>query len=409
MKNKFVAALVSLMVALGLWLYVITVVSPGSEEIFPNIPLVLQNEAALTERGLMVVTEDMPTVTLKLSGNRSDLNKINSSNITLIANLSGIYEPGEQQLAYDIIYPGDIANNAFVVESRTPRLITIEVQRRVTKEVPVVLSFAGQIPEDYMADKQNPVLDYQNVTITGPEPVIEQITQAVILVDLENQTESINESMPFTLCDEAGEAVDAHLVVTDVGKINVSLKIQRIKEIPLTVTVVDGGGATEATSTITIDPLTIRVAGSDTLLEQLAEVNLGTINLAEQMSENNSLSFPIKLPEGVDNLSGVQEAQVTIQFPILRTITFKVTNIQAINVPEGMEAEIITKELQVRIRGPKEEMEQLKEADISITVDLTGAAQGASTVKPTIVLPEAFVQADAVGSYSVSVNLKQGG
>lgn len=409
MKNKFVAALVSLVIALGLWIYVITVVSPGSEDTFANIPVVLRNEEALTARGLMIVTEDIPTVTLRLSGNRSDLNKLNPSNITLIANLSGIYSPGVQQLSYEILYPGDIASNAFVEESRSPGRITIEVERRVTKEVPVVLAFSELPSEDYIADTQNPVLDYPNVTITGPAPVIEQITQAVIQVDLADRTESVDEAMAFTLCDEAGEAVDAHLVVTDVGKVNVAVKIQRIKEIPLTVTVIDGGGATSETSTVEIEPQTIRIAGSDILLEQLPELNLGTINLAEQTEASNFVSFPIKLPEGVENLAGVQEAQITVQFPNLRTTTYKVTDIQAINVPEGMEADIITQELQVRIRGPKEVMEQLKDTDISVTVDLAGAAQGASTVKPTIVLPEAFAQADAVGSYSVSVDLKQGG
>ena len=95
MKNKFAAALFSLIVAFGIWLYVITTVSPGSEDTFSNIPVTLQNEAALSERGLMVTTQDVPTVTLRLSGNRSDLIKLNSSNIVLTADLSGIYEPGK--------------------------------------------------------------------------------------------------------------------------------------------------------------------------------------------------------------------------------------------------------------------------------------------------------------------------
>ena len=49
MKNKVLTALFSLAVAFGLWLYVITVVSPGSEATFYNIPVVFQGEGELTK------------------------------------------------------------------------------------------------------------------------------------------------------------------------------------------------------------------------------------------------------------------------------------------------------------------------------------------------------------------------
>ena len=160
MKNKFAAALFSLTVAFGIWLYVITTVSPGSEDTFSGIPVTLQNEAALSERGLMVTTQDVPTVTLRLSGNRTDLIKLNSSNIVLTADLSGIYEPGERKLTYNIAFPGDIANNAFVVESQSPRYVTVDIERKITKDVDVALNFQGEIADGYLADTQNPSMDH---------------------------------------------------------------------------------------------------------------------------------------------------------------------------------------------------------------------------------------------------------
>lgn len=93
-KNRLLSVLLAVSIALVLWMYVITVVSPNSEDTFYNIPVVLQGEPMLESYGLMNVTENIPTVTLKLSGNRSDLNKVNSSNITLIADLSKVYEAG---------------------------------------------------------------------------------------------------------------------------------------------------------------------------------------------------------------------------------------------------------------------------------------------------------------------------
>ncbi|HIT33557.1 MAG TPA: hypothetical protein IAC31_02865 [Candidatus Faecousia intestinigallinarum] len=404
MKNKFAAVLLSVLAAFALWWYVITTVSPGSEAVFSNIPVTLTGDAVLSERGLMI-TSDIPAVTLRLSGNRSDLNRLTSASIRLEASLTGIYEPGEHELSYDIIYPGEFANNAFVAESQSPRQITVMVESRISKQVPVETRFMGQVPEGYMLDRENSSLDYDAVTVTGPQSVVDQIEKAVIELDVEGRTETINESLSFVLCNAQDEPVDVEQIVTDVGRINVTVPIQRMKTVELTVDVISGGGATEATSEINIDPLTIQVAGSDTLLENLEEIKLGTINLGEISSTETERTFAIQLPEGIRNLTGQTEAKVSIRFPDLRTVSCRVTNFQQVNVPEGMQAEVLTKELTVNIRGPQTLMANFKETDVIIRVDLSNASQGASTVRAEVVLPAEFSAAGAVGSYSVNVNV----
>ena len=81
MKSKFWKILLSFVIAFGLWIYVITVVSPGSEKTYYDIPVILQNEATLQREGLMITAIDDDDVTLQLSGNRTDLNELNESNI----------------------------------------------------------------------------------------------------------------------------------------------------------------------------------------------------------------------------------------------------------------------------------------------------------------------------------------
>ena len=74
MKNKVLSAALSLVIAFVLWFYVITVVSPGSEDWVYDIPVVFEGETVLTEdRGMMIASrsEDV-LIDLKLSGNRVD-------------------------------------------------------------------------------------------------------------------------------------------------------------------------------------------------------------------------------------------------------------------------------------------------------------------------------------------------
>ena len=155
MKNKLLAALLSLVVSVALWFYVVTVVSPNSDKHFSNIPVTIQSEVVLQERGLMITSTELPKVSLHLGGNRSDLNKLNSSNITVIADVSRIGEPGTHNLTLTPTFPGDVPNNAISVLSRTPSVIAIKVERRITKEVPAHLHRHNA----YLSDSLN-ILSY---------------------------------------------------------------------------------------------------------------------------------------------------------------------------------------------------------------------------------------------------------
>ncbi len=404
MKNKVLPALLSVGVALALWLYVVTVVSPNSDKHYNNIPVTIQSEIILQERGLMITTTELPKVSLHLEGNRTDLNKLNNSNITVSADVSRIGETGTHTLTLVPYFPGDVPNNAITVLSRTPSTITVMVEQRVTKEVPVDIQYTGTLSEEYMADKENKTLDYEKISVIGPKSVVDQIAMARVDVNLNNRTESISEQFRYSLCNAKGEPVDAALVTTNVNAVSLTLKILRVKEIALAVNVINGGGATQETAKITIEPKTIRVSGPNSILENMDSLELGTINLAE-ISGDKTLTLPIKLPEGVTNETGLQAAMVNIQFPNLGTKVLTVTQIQGVNVPEGLNVDFITQRLEIQVRGPKSRLQKVEASDIKVTVDFADEQVGTATVKAEITIDIDGV--GAVGIYNVTATLRE--
>lgn len=407
MKSKIVSALVAIAFAFGLWLYVITVESPGSDQKYYNIPVVFEGETILKDRKLMITSGTPADVDLHLSGNRSDLDQVNSANITVKADLTKIYDPGQHELEYTISYPGSVASNAFTEENRDPDRILVTVERVETKEVPVEIIYTGSLPQDFSYDKENALLDYPVINVKGPLSVVEQIAKARISVDLNGRNESISQNFKFTLCNEAGAPVDAELITVNTQEIHLDLKIQRVKEVKLTVTIVDGGGATAQTATYDINPQTIKVSGSEAALEGLDSINLGTINLGDYL---NATPLPFQIPqiEGVTNLTGVTEAVVDLKFPGLTNKEITVESIELINIPEGMTAELITEKITLIIRGPSSDMAKLMLEDVKITVDLTGAEAGTSTYKAKVVIG-AYPALGAVGAYSANVTVEQEG
>lgn len=407
MKNKVWSLLLSVVLATSLWLYVVTTVSPGSKTTIDNVPVVFEGESWLLENRNLMITEGMETtVDLELSGNRSDLNKLNPSNIILKVDLTKIYEAGTANMIYTTGWPSDVPSGAITVESRNPAAIRLNVEKRLIKEIPVNVVFTGAVPEDFIADTENVVLDYPVINIKGPASVVEKVTQARIDVELEDRTESMSENYRYTLCDEEGNPVDAEQITTDVAEVHLDVKIQRYQEVPLKVNVVYGGGATEGYTRYEIKPASIRVSGSEAVLSDLTEIVLGTVSFAER-TENELLTFPINLPEGITNLTGITKAEVEIRFVGLSIKEFTTENIKVINVPAGLQYELMNEVVKVTLRGPVARINQIKPEDIVVTVDLSGKEIGASTVKAAVsIKTDAEEVVGAVGTHTVSVTLK---
>ena len=408
MKSKASSILLSLVIAFGLWLYVVTNVSQEAEYTIYNVPVVMEGEALLNEKNLMITSVSADDVDLTLSGSRSDLAKVNNSNMILKVNLGEIAEPQEKKaLEYTPVYPGDVATNALTIENRHPARIYVTVEARRNKEVPVEVVWIGSTPDGFMSDRENRVLDYDKVNVVGPASVADLIEKAVIEVDLNDRKESVSQDYRYTLCDKNGNPVDAELITTNVENIHLDVKIQKVKEVKLVAEIVYGGGATEKNTTVTVEPAVIRLAGGGAVLEELGDtINLGRIDLST-IERSQELTIPITLPEDVTNLSNITEAKVNIKFAGLLTKEFEVENIEAVNVPDGLEADIMEKKLTVVLRGTAMDLSKIMPEDIHIRADFTGAVVGTSTFKATVHLGEEFSAIGAIRSYSVTANVTE--
>lgn len=408
LTRKILTALASLVIALALWLYVVTVVGPEYTDTFRDIPVTFQGVSALEERGLMLLMEETPTVTLELSGNRSDLNKLSASNISVTVDLSKIYDPGKTAYRYDVSFPGNVADDAITVQSQKPTGITLEIVRKAYKDVPIEVDFNGMLSESYI--KEKPVLETETVRISGPEDVVDSIETARITVELSDETTTtLSGEYSFTLCDADREPVDAKFISVSgeaAQSVTVTVPIKRVKEIPLTVKLIEGGGATAANSTVEIEPQTIQVSGSEAQLADMEEISLGTVDLTTIL-EDTEFTFDIVLPEDMTNETGLTQATVNVSFPKLTTKEFRVTHFQTVNVPAGMTAEVSTKELVVTLRGSKSVIEQLIADDITVTADFSNVTAGTQYVEVTVTVNGGGSEVGAIGTYKVLARVEE--
>lgn len=406
-KNQLFYFLIALVISFGLWAYVVTTVSPESEATYFNIPVVLNNADILRDKGFIVVTETEPTVTLKLRGNRSDLNNLKNSDITVIADLAKINEAGEQMLSCSVSFGG---TNAFEILNQNPNQITLEIVRWSTKEVDVVPNWIGSVDPNCIDYRDEIVLDRDKITITGPKSVVDQITQARLDVDLTGRTETISESSRYTLCNEDGEPVDASDIRTNAAEISYTLKILRTKTLTLTYDVKYAGGATASNTTVTLDYDSILVAGSETILSELGNtLHLGTIDLSED-TEEKIFAITEGMLLGAENRSRLWQVKATITLPELenKTVSVPASSITVTGLPEGMTATVVPVSVPITLRGYAEQLANIGETDIAITVDLSDAIPGADRYIGEVSLDETESQwVSVIGTYYIDINVTQ--
>lgn len=402
MKNKFSMLVLSIVIAFSLWMYVVLVVNPESEQTYYNIPVVLDGTSALSDRDLMITSDTNYTVTLKLSGNRTDLNKLDSSNITILADLSQITEAGEYNIKYSVSYPGSVQSGNIEELERSAQYVTVVVAERVQKEIPVKLEHTGTLPDNYSADLQNAVLDRTTMTVSGPKDVIDRIDYAKITVDLTDQTANIVNTYRPTLCDRSGQIVtDVSQVTASVSEIRASVKVSMLKTISIRAEVIAGGGMVAEDISYTLDRASIVVSGAQSALEYLNEIVV-TIDLSK-LTESQKLIFDIKLPDGVTNVTGVSQVTADVQVPEMTTRTLTVTAAQFSwsNVPDNTDIAILTEQLQITVRGRENRLEELTAENITVVVDFTDALIGSADYFTATVRISGVSNVGAVGEYTV--------
>ena len=110
----------------------------------------------------------------------------------------------------------------------------------------------------------------------------------------------------------------------------------------------------------------------------------------------------IKIPAGCENISGYTTTNLSIRFHGLVTKSFTVTNIKHVGASERQRFDLIAPSVDVELRGPAEDMEQVTEEDIRIVVDLTEIASDGTVTLPATVLVDGYSEVGAIGSPTVT-------
>ena len=407
--RKLVTMLISLLAAILLWLYVVTIIAPELSFGVDDIPISIDGNFVLQERELVITNRDVTTVDLELSTARVNKSKLNRDTIRINADASKVREPGTYKLPCEVTFPDTVRSSEVDIKGKSVDYVTITVSQLQRKNFQIVPNWIGleSMGKDYLFDRENVVQEPEQIEVYGPQEEVEKISRVVFDYDVSTLTETIIDRATIQFLDENGEEIELSELTSimlpedsfsEDGKpqIRLTLPVYLTREIPLTILFTEGGGVKRENASFELSTPSIRVKGPADKIEALDSIlkdgylELGTVDLSE-IPDSNELekTFPLELPAGVFSISAETEIGATIHLTGVSTEKITISDIRLLNIPTGFDT-VHTKNVEVTVRGSTEEIRQIKSdpSGIYVLVDLRDYTQPVNITLPGQVVNE---------------------
>ncbi|MDM8237883.1 CdaR family protein [Pseudoflavonifractor phocaeensis] len=402
-ESRWFYILLSVLLAVLIWMYIRDVENPTQEGTYYGVEIQISGERVLEERGLTVASISQKTVNVTVNAPISVHNDLRG-NITATVDVSQCTEPGEYQLTCTPKLPSNIdTTGAYFPDSA--QVVTVVIDNLATETKTLELKLEGSVADGYQAGA--PVFDPETVELSGTAEQLAQVSRAVVILEADGLKQSYSGRLPITLLDENDEPITDTNISMSEETAYLTLPVGVMKEVPLTVSFIPGGGATgDGDVEVDIQPKTINVIGTEEAVAGLTEISLGSIDLSTVL-DTSVITMPIRLSSALDNASGITEAQVTVTIKGLSTRSLDVSNIEITNVPDGYTVEKVTQTRTIVIRGSESALEQVDPNQVWIVADMSKiTATGTNSVPVTVYL-NASDEVGVVGEYKIVVNIKK--
>ena len=406
-ESKVFWAFISLLMALALWIYIVSLSSDEFTRTFRGVPVQLINEDILRSSRNMVITNlDTNSVTVTVVGPRRIVSALSAEDIVAQVDVSRLSQAAYTSQQYTVVFPDGNASS-LTTTYRSPETVNFMVSEQIKKQLQVRGSFEGQTAEGFTAEV--PVFEPSIITAFGPEAYLKNVDHAWVTFGAnEEVSQTYSVETGFSLQNKDGEELSTTGLNFSTDVITATLPILSVKEVPLAVNLIDGGGATADNVIVSFDPVSsITLVGDSALLAGKNKIIVATIDLS---SFENSFSdtYVIPLDDGVRNQTGVSEVKVTVEVIGLASKTFTVTEMSCINVTSGYEASIISESINVKLRGSEESINRVQSQNIRAVADLTDYLNSTGTFMPEVkIYVDGFSDVGAIGNNTISIEIQR--
>ena len=325
LKSNLFYALVSVFLAVLLMFYVDSLsIPPSSEKTFTDLTLAVNN---LPEG--MIVENEMQDIDLRVRGYTTTINSTSAKDFRVWVDLKEA-QPGSETYRVQTSMPSGLE----LVWIR-PSTLSLTVDTLGEKTMSLRVQTQNNVAEGYSSNA--PTVNPTQITLSGPQLLLDQVASAVVTVDVNGLTEDYSVELPVVLYDNQGERIEDERLSLSDATVWVGVKVSENKASKsVAVRPAFSGEPQEQYKTggVEVEPSTVRIAGSYDLIKEIEYLNTEPIDLTEATADY-TVEAPLVIPEGIEVLEG-GAVQVTVR--IEENLTYRVIQdipVEILNGPEG--------------------------------------------------------------------------
>ena len=412
LASKRFLLLVSLLIAVLSWsALVVSDASLTRPKFFTNVPVNVTNESTLKSRGYIVMDDIealVPGVRMTVEVTQQNYNRVTSTSYNPHFDLSKVEGVGENTIP--IAFSSQLYGPVIDCE---PDSVTVNVERYMTRRVPVVLELVGFAQEDVYLDNYR--ADPNMLSVSGPQSLVVSVARAVAKLDVSTLSldrMSDRTALDVELQDAAGQVIVSdklqitnQTVITD--SVIVDTEVVPAAMVPLAIDSLVAGEPAEGYELVNIfvEQDALRVAAKEELLGSIEFITTDQPLDIAGAKDNVDGYVRLKRLTGIEN-SLPTEIAVTAEIAE-KTIerTLRNVGITVENLPQDMEAKLSVKQTAVQVTGPYSFVNELKSSNVRLFVDVGGLEAGEHTCVVQVVIDNDEAFSCALGAPEVAVTL----
>lgn len=404
--RKLFWVVVSLLASIILWIFITGEEMEEYKRTFYGVNVELVGENTLRDTRNLVITDmDTNTVTVELVGPRRIIASMNKDDLRAQINVAQLTRSAYTSQRYDLVFPDGTESSKITVNRQTPEVVNFMVSEITKKSIPVSGSFDGSLAPGFMGETAE--FEPATITVSGPEIYLKNIDRAWVSFAKEDVSSTYEVETGFVLLDKDGEECSTTGLSFSTDTVIARLPINEIKDVPLSVDIIEGAGAVAANTKISIEPKYVTLSGDSALLAGINKISLATIDLTD-FASTFSETYKIIVSDELSNLSGITEATVNVEIVGLSTKEYRISasNLSYINVTEGYNADILSEGLTVVLRGTEEQLNEIRNENLRAVADLADYDESVGSYNaPVKIYVDGFTDVGAVGEYTILIEL----
>lgn len=391
LTSHLVTLLFSLLAAVVIW-----IVAVQQEDVTTDQLLTLPVQVVGLPADSQIVNAP-DRVEVRVEGPTSIIEGLSASDFTATMDVTN-YPAGEHEVPINV----GPQMERVTLGTPSPSSALVDIERIVTKEVPVKVDVRGEVARGY--EQGEPFVDPEVIQVTGISSRVEPIAEARVDIFLDGPREDVTRERTPIFYNRLGETVGVSGLELDTRVVQVTIPVDQQAGFSVIPVIVDWTGVPAngyRVLSVSVEPDSVLVTGRPTQLDQISFLRTETIDIT-------GLNEPFTTPAAINLLNGLaleDEQSVVVSFeiePILTTDVVRKTP-EIRNLEPGFTTTLDVQQVVVFLAGPFDKLEALTEEDVVVTLDVLGLMTGTHRVAATPLVLVTDIEVRSVQPQTVTV------